>query len=103
MNYLDLAKGMVMAKDKRIFKYELDLGNETFLRMPEVSEILDIQIQDGRPVMWAIVEPDTKEIVVKINAYYTGEYLNNADMEDEYISTIQHEGLVYHYFMSYEA
>ena len=52
-----------MQKNK-IFKYDLSFENRTFIRMPEDSEIMDIQIQNGKPVMWAMVDPESKEIVV---------------------------------------
>jgi hypothetical protein len=44
-----------MQKNK-IFKYDLSFENRTFIRMPEDSEIMDIQIQEGKPVMWAMVD-----------------------------------------------
>jgi len=86
----------------KIYKYELSFENRTFVRMPEKSEIMDIQIQDGKPVMWAMVETDSKEIVVRINSLFTGQGMQLESTRNEYLATIQHEGLVYHFFMNYE-
>ena len=92
---------LVMQKCK-IYKYELSFESRTFVRMPEKSEIMDIQIQDGKPVMWAMVDPDSREIVVRINMLYTGHGMQLEATRNEYLATIQHEGLVYHFFMGYE-
>ena len=90
-----------MQKNK-IFKYDLSFENRTFIRMPEDSEIMDIQIQEGKPVMWAMVDTESKEIVVRINMLFTGQGMQLEATHNEYLGTIQHEGLVYHYFMNYE-
>ena len=90
-----------MQKNK-IFKYDLSFESRTFIRMPEDSEIMDIQIQNGKPVMWAMVDPESKEIVVRINRLFTGQGMQLEATHNEYLGTIQYEGLVYHYFMNYE-
>ena len=87
---------------KKIFKYELSFENRTFLKMPEKSEIMDIQIQNGKPVMWAMVEPDSREIEVKINIYGTGWTIDHLATKDEYLATICDGELVFHFFMNYE-
>ena len=86
----------------KIYKYELSFENRNFVRMPEKSEIMDIQMQNGKPVMWALVEPDSREIVVRINVYMTGFVIQQEALKDEYLATIQDSGLVYHFFMNYE-
>lgn len=88
-------------KKFKIFKYELSFSDK-FVTMPENSEIMDIQIQDGKPVMWAMVNSDTKDIVVKITSLFTGDEIQLDNSRNEYLATIQHEGLVYHFFMNYE-
>ena len=86
----------------KIFKYKLSLENKTFIKMPEKSAIMDIQMQDGIPVMWALVDPESREIKVKINMYGTGGETHKNGLKDEYISTVQDGFLVWHFFMNYE-
>jgi hypothetical protein len=86
----------------RIYKYGLKLQAENYIKMPAISEIMDIQLQDGKPVMWVLVDPVSDDITVKIESYFTGEKVDTNDFKNEYIATIQHDGLVYHFFMSYE-
>ena len=70
--------------------------------MPAIFEIMDIQLQDDKLVMWALVDPVSDDITVKIESYFTGEKVDTNDFKSEYIATIQHDGLVWHFFMSYE-
>ena len=43
---------------KTIWKYALDLDRGLAFDMPKDAEILDVQLQDTNPVMWAVVDPD---------------------------------------------
>lgn len=86
----------------KIYKYELSFENRNFIKMPEKSEIMDIQIQNGKPVMWALVDRDSPEIVVKINVYGTGWVIDHKATKDEYLATLQNGDLVWHFFMNYE-
>jgi len=86
----------------KIFKYKLSFENKTFVRMPEKSEIMDIQMQDGIPVMWALVDPESREIVVRINNYGTGMEIHTTTTKNEYLATIQNGDLILHFFMNYE-
>jgi len=71
--------------------------------MPLQSRIMDIQMQDGGFTMWALCDPSTKEEVdIKINMYGTGwETHCNNTIHDRYLATVQHGGLVWHFFMNH--
>ncbi|QIY82557.1 hypothetical protein HER18_02865 [Chryseobacterium sp. NEB161] len=82
-----------------IHKYPLDLnlGNQ-IIKIPEEAEILDIQIQDGKPVLWAVVYDSNPLEEIEIVAFPTGVTFMNPCHYYEYISTVQFGGLVIHYF-----
>lgn len=42
---------------KTIYKYELR-SQDTSMKLPKEAEILTVQIQDGRPMLWALVDPE---------------------------------------------
>ena len=63
---------------------------------------MDIQMQNGKPVMWFFTNPDGKEIEVKINTYDTGWETHEDGTKDEYLSTVQDGEFVWHFFMNYE-
>jgi hypothetical protein len=65
-----------------------------------VLKILTVQLQDGEPKIWALVDPSTPSedngSVIEIG---TGWNLSNNVKDAEYISTVQDEyGYVWHYF-----
>lgn len=92
---------------KTVYKYAVPYPNDDFiLNLPEGAEILTVQVQFGRPQMWALV--DTGENVPLVPRHFRfagtghslelhGTYL--------YIDTIQmHEGtLVWHIFEHVDA
>ena len=86
----------------KIWKFELEKVRTQLVKMPEKSEIMDIQMQKGKPVMWALVDTTTDEIEVKINMYGTGWETYRNISKDEYLATVQDGELVWHFFMNYE-
>lgn len=86
----------------KIWKFELTKERTQLVKMPEKSEIMDIQIQNKKLVMWALVDPESKNIEVKINMYGTGWETNDNKTKDEYLSTVQDGEFVWHFFMNYE-
>ena len=82
----------------KIFKYELAITDRQIVKMPLPDELLDIQIQDGQPVLWAMVNPDEEEVELPILCYGTGLDIKNMGMLGDYIATIQKDGFVWHFF-----
>lgn len=82
----------------KIFKYSLMEG---VVEAP-IMEILDIQLQDGIPVMWALVNENSsynKKIEIKL--FWTGQEISTDDLKEfEYFRTLQDAmGLVWHVFI----
>ena len=87
----------------KIWKFKLKRDESQLVRMPLKSEIMDIQIQNDEFVMWALVDPESEYIEVKINMYGTGFEIDQGTIKDEYLSTVQVGYFVWHFFMNYES
>jgi len=83
---------------KTIWKYSLSAANGVSLKMPHDAQILCIQIQNGTPCMWALVDPSADKDERVFNTYGTGHPF--AENPQEYIGTYQLSGgtLVFHVF-----
>ena len=84
---------------KKIFKYELPHNGYTITIPHKVYELLDVQTQDGVPMLWAVVDPEQQvENPIEIIAIGTGWELPSG--VDKYLGTAQDEfGFVWHYFV----
>ena len=83
-----------------IWKYRLYIGPLTVIEMPKGAEILAVQTQDGRPCIWAIVDPDAPVELRTFEMCGTGHKMKEL-AEDEtrvYIGTVQIDRYVWHYF-----
>lgn len=86
----------------RIFKYPLELVDTQLIKMPANSRILTVQVQYGKPVIWALVESDKPANQdYKISMYGTGHDVPT--VPGAYIGTFQmnNGGLVLHVFRNY--
>lgn len=83
---------------KVIYKYILPTGGKTIVINEPIAEVLSLQLQNGIPTMWAIIDTEIEEIVpLKIIAIGTGWTLDKG--VDGYLGTIQDDcGYVWHYF-----
>lgn len=84
--------------NKRIFKYKIETKDRNIVRMPADSKILCVQLQNGEPHLWAMVDPSRSHIDRAIAVYGTGNPMDTAS--GEYIGTYQLHGgaLVFHVF-----
>jgi hypothetical protein len=85
---------------KRIFKYKLPRDGEIITITANVVKWLDIQEQDGWPMIWAVVDDAGYESEYEIVAWGTGwEFLDELN-HCKYMGTAQDGyGYVWHYFM----
>ena len=83
---------------RTIYKYELPVDGGIITIKQCIIKILSIQEQNGKPMMWAIVDPDNEAVEpLEIAAIGTGWALPTG--LDEYLGTAQDEdGFVWHYF-----
>ena len=79
---------------KTIYKYTLD-SHDCTLQLPKESELLTVQLQNGIPTLWALVNPMTVTEERHICIVGTG-----WDVEDnmKYITTYMDGYFVWHVF-----
>jgi len=84
---------------KVIYKYELAVLDHQQVSLPNGYEILTVQMQHGKPFLWAKVDPERSAYEVKIIIRGTGHLFLDNDLK--YISTFQMHGgdLVFHAFI----
>lgn len=83
---------------RKIYKYELPVDGKIITIKQCIIKILNIQEQNGIPMMWAIVDPDNEVVEpLEITAIGTGWGLPTG-LKD-YLGTAQDGyGFVWHYF-----
>lgn len=85
---------------RKIFKYGLEIEDEQTLELPKGYEILKVTVQYGMPVLYALVDVDTKETEeVLIITYGTGHVFDES-YEQKYLGTcaFYDDTLMLHYF-----
>ena len=85
---------------KKIFKYKLPRDGEIITITANVIKWLDIQEQDGWPMIWAVVDDAGYESEYEIVAWGTGWEFPDELNHCRYMGTAQDGyGYVWHYFM----
>lgn len=56
----------------RIYKYKLEVTDFQQLVIKKNAEFMTLQVQGGKPVLWAAVDPDEEDVVIEIQTYGTG-------------------------------
>lgn len=85
-------------RPKKIFKFSLqDFSGLLDISMPPIYNILKVDIQNGKPVFWAIVYNEEKEKKYQIISLWTG--MTFKEEYGTYIGTLTIDSLVYHYFI----
>lgn len=81
----------------RLCKFELVQTPVTEQRYmwPHIVQALNLQMQGGIPVLWALVYPDTPKRLYKIMRFLPGEIVYGTT---KYLGTVTDDGDVLHYF-----
>ncbi|MDD1553134.1 hypothetical protein FO615_06025 [Riemerella anatipestifer] len=72
---------------KAVYKYPLFVQGVQFVSLPKGAEILCVQEQNGKPCLWALVNPEAEKEEVKLITSGTGEVFNTKNLK--YIGTYQ--------------
>lgn len=82
---------------ERIYKYPIPIEDNITIELPEGARVLTVQIQKGKPYIWAKVDPNAPKIKRYFKLFGTGHQISNTN---KYIGTFQiYEGdLVFHLF-----
>lgn len=80
----------------KIYKYNLTDGDVD----APIVQILDIQMQDGTPVMWCLVSEGARQRHIEVRYFYTGEEMDPETLREfDYFRTLQDGDIVYHVFI----
>ncbi|TNF09438.1 MAG: hypothetical protein EP323_00270 [Gammaproteobacteria bacterium] len=81
-----------------IWKFELEVIDEQLIKMPAGSLTLDVQVQNGKPCLWARVNPKIEKVKRRIITHGTGHQV--PETTGDYIGSYQLQGgaLVFHVF-----
>lgn len=89
---------------KAIWKFAFDTADEVDIELPGGAEILAVQVQQGQPCLWALVDPSEPLKAVRFRIYGTGHPIPTYGAMDhiygKYVGTYQmRDGhLVFHMF-----
>lgn len=83
---------------KTIYKYALKVKGLQEIELPEGYEILDVQMQNGIPCIWALVDTENVPVKMEVHIFATGDRVLLPDLN--YIGTVQMLGgqAVFHVF-----
>lgn len=83
-----------------IWKFPLQTTDEQIIKIPLVNWPLSVQVQNGTPCIWSVVDPESEVIKVRVRIFGTGREGVTNDMD--YIGTYQLHGggLVLHVFLA---
>lgn len=83
---------------KSVWKFPLNIEDAVTIRMPKCSMVLDVQLQNGIPCLWALCATDSPLEDRTFFLYGTGHPIEEEDIS--YVGTFQiHDGaLVFHLF-----
>lgn len=80
---------------RTIYKYELDIADEQFVKMPLGARILTVQVQGDAICMWVEVHPDAPIGERIIACYGTGHSMASWST---HIGTVQTGAFVWHFY-----
>jgi len=83
----------------KIYKHELQIREKQKITINRDYTILDLQMQNGIPVFWFLVDTESDEINIDILMVGTGQNIDDNIPEWNYLGTIQKDAFVFHYFI----
>lgn len=92
-------------ESRKVWKYVLEPIRPNIVEMPEGAEMISVAVQNGAPVLWALVEPSNRLVKREIDVCPTG--ASPLDGFRYFIGTVTIEGhgfgpgkglLVFHIF-----
>lgn len=83
---------------KKIYKYELEVTDKQVVMVPEDSEPLSVQVQNGIVCLWMLVDPDQQLEELHVFVVGTGNKMPAGVDEHDYVGTVQVGEFVWHVF-----
>lgn len=84
----------------KVYKYDVLLTDNFEIEMPCGAQLLSFQVQNGEPVLWALVDPEARHMKRYFRLAGTGHKIERAPADLLFIGTVQLHGgaLVFHLF-----
>ena len=82
----------------QIWKFPLEVMSEQEVAIPAGYRVLDLQVQDGQPHFWALVDQTAPTVTMKVWMQGTGYKIASNLRLDSHLGTVQLNGFVWHYF-----
>lgn len=83
---------------KTIYKYPLRVIDEQIIYIPWGAKILSVQVQNGDPCLWALVDSMRTKQEYTIQIVGTGQYIDDPLEELQFLETFQIDSFVGHVF-----
>lgn len=87
--------------ENEIWKFPLEIKDRNYVQMPAVAQILSVQMQNGVPCIWAMVDPHSEKITRTFLIYGTGHPIS--PLKKKYLGTTQDPPYVWHVFELHES
>lgn len=84
---------------RRVFKYELDIIGEQAIWAPRDWHPLSVQVQNGQPMLWALVDDSALEVEHRVFVHGTGHLVHHAAVAFAGTFQLSDMGLVFHVFV----
>lgn len=81
---------------KAIWKFPLNVTDVQPISVPSGAKPLAVQVQNGVPCLWAMVDPHAKKATIFVRTFRTGHDVQ--DDPGEHVGTYQIGALVFHVF-----
>lgn len=91
--------------DRIIYKFYLDWGHGqvTVCQMPRNAKVLNLQVQNGQLVLWALIDPTVTQVFEPRRFLCVGTGLLFNAVNQTYVGTCQHGEYVWHVFEAKKA
>ncbi len=84
---------------KVIWKFELTEGGNQEIELRKGYEFLTLQMQNGNPCIWVLLNPEEEKETITLEIYGTGHEIHyDMGVSREYLATFQYATLVWHVF-----
>ena len=86
---------------KTIWKYELEVTDEQVISVPVEAQALAVQVQGGKPCIWALVDSEAERRHRTVYIHGTGHEVSLGAQSGRHLGTVQLAGgaLVFHVFV----
>ena len=82
---------------QKVYKYVLDFDDYCNVILPVGYKLLDVKVQNGNPVLWALVNPnEIHSKIVRFRIAGTGHPIEENELG--YVATFEYNELIFHVF-----